>query len=1660
MDDLGEPIEASPEFFSCTAQVSTTLTKAEVSENFVNLLASSSRFGYAVAATNVTLSVLMLADIQNAKSKSTDVDLSAQGVHSVLSIQFILGDTVLLIHAESDGAAVLLLEFPALAAGKVKMLTPPVAAITYGAFSAANPVRTPSSQLIAVLTSAIHIYSVYGTSCEAKAKIDVPGPLSLSFSPSDSFLAIGTQRGCVYIYFTSDASLAVTIVEVESGWIPFAIHFVNEDAVLVTYSKDDNVRYVMWTLEMIGKTVSVLSHFPLGELCLPSPDVHSDQQPNIVFNTIPSWDMCIISSSISTEAEIVAKVKNEWQVWKLDESKSVYLPINEDGDDTFPLGSAMDFNDVIPIEAEDPSSEMIHPMPRFLVLTSDFKILPYSLIDSRAGMVCDLVRPPTSLPALETFHRPVEQISFPDFSRGNESSARSCSGSEFSNELARNEGESQLSTAVEASFSKASDMFGFTKLSNDLKTIALSPAVNDYPKESSEQGSVSTESTDTSKASFSAHGPDLSAPKRQSPLQSISRTSVPEVRMKTVHADSELAGQRIRVEDCSFENGNDGSPCHTALRNVPTRQAFSESGPFLSQFYSKKKTEGCGSSTAETGRAGRNIKTSSLFPEQAEERLKREPESVSLQPSLDQAFTIASSGEGIDLIKSMLCEMSEELAINRKAGAVLTTELKSQSQALLSRLETTRNALNEMMESTMARFRKEAILRKEVGETLKHILRISRAYETLALELQVEDATGLSRSLKPEDIAMDEQISSKEAGIVKSLASIEGRLAEEAAPKKYQSSTDVIREIYASLSLQGIRIRRVLELLQSLSQRLEEHDQGGRQSSLGLSLARLEQLNLEDTKPHVTVKSQEEQSFGIETPQTSEKTKGLIASSSIIPDEGHELFPPKIDALLRKLAMSGGRELICPRGQKLSIDGEITQNNTLVNRIHHEDTPSSQLDKAGESQMIEVKSLLDGIDHSSELQATTEIQPSSASSLLRTDTQLVSKRNLTSLHTKRSNKKVGHEESPVMSVPHALESRMPSSDTMMQKSSNQKRKMGSEETIVGRLPETPFHGKESHFGLEGNKRQNEFPSFGLPKSHQFETRVNSSSLQNIEPLDKTTPREASRSSFASGQWQEHKPASKSTAFAAVPNVSFDDSGVLDKGRIAENEWSDNLRPSAMQNTSSGHCSPSPGKAKKKEIQFAGLPPDDFDSVEKKSLTPLAGLPPKPPFASLPPDDFGNTEKVVRKAEVQFASLPPDGSQRTMKPESLEPNSENKKSVVELGQTMALKPTINRAKGDTSNESAPKGNSYEESISTEVASSRIGSALKSPSGTPQSNLVINQSQHSTKNSNREPSNSIFGGMDSSSVNTFAPSSFGRSSIREESTESNVLGTSSLAPSSAGALMSSSFHAQQSVSNQEGMSMFGAAMQMNRPGEGNKSEDGGSPIAATDSEDSDNDNIRQGMDTSMGTSSHSGSHGFSNPTTTGGSLFGQAFSSAFGKPVSGAQLFAQSSSQMGAPFGIQQLNASPGSFRTPNANPMGANPGLQSSPFGASASFGMTSSIGEAPVFGALSAIGTPSTTFGNASPIGAQSSPFAMPVPRFGESSFGKQSTPILGLGVSSAGMAGGSPFGALATGTGFGKSSGSASGFAALAGNSNGLVFGNGGGPPAFTSAAFTERRA
>jgi hypothetical protein len=82
----------------------------------------------------------------------------------------------------------------------------------------------------------------------------------------------------------------------------------------------------------------------------------------------------------SSDIGVVACVDGEWVNWSMPEGGHAVLPMDENDDDTWPVGLALDFSQTKKLPGLNPDSDQIPPSPRLLILTNSGILLMYNCI--------------------------------------------------------------------------------------------------------------------------------------------------------------------------------------------------------------------------------------------------------------------------------------------------------------------------------------------------------------------------------------------------------------------------------------------------------------------------------------------------------------------------------------------------------------------------------------------------------------------------------------------------------------------------------------------------------------------------------------------------------------------------------------------------------------------------------------------------------------------------------------------------------------------------------------------------------------------------------------------------------------------------------------------------------------------------------------------------------------------------------------------------------------------------------------------------------------------------------------------------------------------------------------------------------------------------------
>lgn len=1666
----------------------------------------------------------------------------------IAQLALLLDDAVLAVVSHAS-APPLFLSVPHLLKGLVAHAPTPLAP---NATRLAVAPSLSNRQLVAILSAAnVAVHEVQTHTVTHLIDIDTPDARSIALSPHDKLLAIGTPRGSVSLHNPTSGALLGTIAAVESGWLPFSLHFLGDHALFVSYIRDGNLSNIIWELSHENESISVHSRWPLGELCFTFTDGPPDGVEHPVINVVflSDWDIAIVASSLASDLELVTRANRQWSITKLDEGKTPTMPFTDDDEDTMPVGIALDFNDMRETLLSDPSNPKGNPMPYLHVFTSANAIIPFQVIDERPGSSCASMRPAVEIPSAPTIVDAPSSAPLPSSEPASASQAESQPEPQFQPEPKPEpelepEPQPVLASAFNSPLVTEQETLPPVHRASPVATVTSSRPVAQFSpaqqppsvmppfnaftvttaKPSELFGAFSASSTSTPIASDlhgSAFASQNVAPPSQTMAQSTWTSSGTQDGSQAwggMFAQASTESRNIHsptVVNSPFKSGSTPSAQPFASPNIQSTTNFFQQTSYPQQaspaFQRETPTmppvQNAPSDPFRKPNAGVVAMPSSMKRPPIQPPVPRRP-TVEIPSRLNEAVAMtrtSSSSNSVEALRSILLEMSAELTVTREAHNALVRELKSVQEPIVSSVNSTRKKLETLLQETKNYYLSENKLRDNVTEIMQNILASKREVENIQLEHTVRQGKGAARELSAEDRSTDELMAKQEGEIVKSLRSIESRLTKEMDLAPGKPAQDIVQRIYSSLSLQGLRIKRLLSTLTALNDRVIEQDKGGRHSNFGLSLARLEKLSLHSEAspsdaPDVFTMKDLKKSLK-EDDQWEKEQLPWDREGSNGNGEGSQLLSTDVREVIRRLAMQGGRknitvgsgqEKVVPRSSRsrLGVSGRTTIVTSSAPAAEHslprQPAPKRELNplNVSESSIPEWKTNLPSPPSNPSQAPPDKLAPSFGLS-----------------------KPQSPSARDSLSMSHVLP---PSSGSK------------NDASIP---PNVSSHGKSGQgkpgfFAamttdvVKSTTRPIEFAS--LPLDNAVQT---ASSITTSNSLFAALPPEDNNKVVASSK--------NSAQFAALPPDDTPTSTVTRKDPSGGTSLS---TTSASADLTKEQLSNDTSKTFAAGL-FATLPPSD-DTKPAQVTKPASGA----QFAALPPDDnVRQDSKPSKSAESGsgsglFASLPPDGSEKDKPsisfssgnppfaalPPAEHSTSSNSKPKTDPAAN-AQKPSVGLFGVRTDDEQKSKPASISAAKSQESTAGSSGfAALASGSGTGYATTETGFGGMSTGFSN------------ASSASTFLTTGF------TTTTTSATSSFSAPTTSTSGAFGFGGMSAVFGTAQTGHASMFGEAASQSKTEEAMR----GNTEAATtaegttsdDSDDDGRDGFAQHMDgasssagfesgsafgvaqsgfgqsssgtfgtggfgafgtassggfeTSTGfgsTSSFGGSGGTGFGNTTGG--FGSSSVAGFGNTNTG---FGSSSGDgFGAISGTAFGGNSTSSFGS--ASPAFATSSVgfsaTSGAFGATPAFSGNSGFGgfrdvaggtlsaatkqgfgsSGPTFGASSALGG-AAAFGAASPLGGGG----------GAAAFGSSSG--IGFGTPAGQMGGGSPFGAVAgvasgTGTpGFGgggtpgsgfSSAASGSGFAALASSGGGgLVgaFGNGA-APAFTSAAFSERR-
>nr|CAB3264510.1 nuclear pore complex protein Nup214-like [Phallusia mammillata] len=103
------------------------------------------------------------------------------------------------------------------------------------------------------------------------------------------------------------------------------------------------------------------------------------QAPHFYSNYLDKWNLFVLASSRASETAVLGKNKqNGWEIWNLDDSCRVQLPMQEESEQS-PLGTAVMYNAKKGIVVDD--TRECGPMPVYTMLSTDGKLCLFHIIN-------------------------------------------------------------------------------------------------------------------------------------------------------------------------------------------------------------------------------------------------------------------------------------------------------------------------------------------------------------------------------------------------------------------------------------------------------------------------------------------------------------------------------------------------------------------------------------------------------------------------------------------------------------------------------------------------------------------------------------------------------------------------------------------------------------------------------------------------------------------------------------------------------------------------------------------------------------------------------------------------------------------------------------------------------------------------------------------------------------------------------------------------------------------------------------------------------------------------------------------------------------------------------------------------------------------------------
>ncbi|KAI0701221.1 hypothetical protein BC835DRAFT_1411616 [Cytidiella melzeri] len=304
-------------------------------------------------------------------------------------------------------------------------------------------------------------------------------PSCISWSPKGKQLAIGLQSGDIVTYSPSDTSRPKTLVPRPSSATGYSViglswlsntDFYGIYAPAGSLTAESDQLHVLQSLDTKANTITEVK---LYAPYLPFPGLRPPGSFTVVLKQWePAKFLLFVGDGTSSDIGLLgcvadAEGQESWTNFSLEETSTPSVPLDQDSNDTVPIGLALDLTATEEFKHKTVSGEdtMLPPPPIMYLYASDGTVVAWNVLNTLATPYPGMIKTASTGDAMETITVPETQLSVPS-NRANElAQSNSSSAATTSTQPTPGFGQASSAPLGESAFGKPST-FGSTAFSS------------------------------------------------------------------------------------------------------------------------------------------------------------------------------------------------------------------------------------------------------------------------------------------------------------------------------------------------------------------------------------------------------------------------------------------------------------------------------------------------------------------------------------------------------------------------------------------------------------------------------------------------------------------------------------------------------------------------------------------------------------------------------------------------------------------------------------------------------------------------------------------------------------------------------------------------------------------------------------------------------------------------------------------------------------------------------------------------------------------------------------------------------------------------------------------------------------------------------------------